>query len=276
MTLAEWVAWLGSDDNLAPAYASTCAAKFFEAGKGEPALWLMANHGMMNTPDLSRLLRAKVKLRIVCDPRFGWAEMEAAAALPSPAPRFRVAAADALSRCMFVQLLDGADEWTRHRRKDFIRVAEQAETTLAGLEGLDAALATLPSLEDCRPPLLTGLAEQLRALATTARQQADACGASPGRPRSYFVFEHLSCCLGDVFEGATGRRATVNWDPIESRYQGLFLEMMEAALPKLSKIFSEAGCPLAYPKTEPARGVFLARTLRRFRRSKLLPTERQF
>jgi hypothetical protein len=88
------------------------------------------------------------------------------------------------------------------------------------------------------------------------------------------VFEHLACCLGDVFESATGRRGTVNWDPIESRYKGLFLAMMEAPLPKLSKIFSEAGCPLAYPETEAARAEFLARTLRKFGRSKPQPTER--
>jgi hypothetical protein len=273
MTLAEWVAWLGSDDNLAPAYAFTCVEKFAKANKVEPARWLITNHTMNMARDSYRQLHAEVKSRIILDPRFGWVEMEAAAALASPAPRFRVAAADALSHCMFLQLADGADEWTRDRRKNFIRVAEQAETTLAGLEGLDAALAMLPSLED-RPPFLAGLAEQLRALATAAHQQADACAASPGRPRSYFVFERLACCLGDVFESATGRRATVNWDPIESRYQGLFLAMMEAPLPKLSKIFSEAVCPLAYPETEAARGVFLARTLRKFGRSKPQPTER--
>jgi hypothetical protein len=144
--LAEWVAWLGSDDNLAPAYARSCAAKFFEAGKVEPAWCLIANHAS-NLVRLPMMNTLHVKLRIVRDPRFGWAEMEAAAALPSPAPRFRVAAADALSHCMFPQLLEGADEWTRDRRKNFIRAAQQAEATLAGLEGLGRSARNAAELE---------------------------------------------------------------------------------------------------------------------------------
>ena len=268
MNVAEWAASLGSVDNLAPVYALTRVAKFAKAGKVDLAGWLLLNHAVNIVPDFPAQLKFRLKLRIVSDPRLGWEELEAAAGLGSPAARFRLDVADALSKFLFMDLLDGEDEWLRALRKRWGKVSARAETLLAGLEKLNGELATLPSWEDRPPRLLASFKEELEGLVIVARQQA---GASPGRPVSYFVFEYLVCSLAEAFENATGREAKVNWNPIESCYQGSLLRMVEVALPKLSKIFSGAGCALARPNTPAARGVFIFRALQR---SKSRPAER--
>jgi hypothetical protein len=212
-----------------------------------------------------------VKFQLLSDPCFGWEELEAAAGLGSPAVRFRLDVADALSTCLFMDLLDGEDEWLRELRKGWVKIHARAEALLAGLEKLNAELATLPSWDDRPPRLLASFKEELGGLAMVAEQQAGA--ASSGRPVRYFVFRYLVFALAEAFEKVTGREAKVHWDPIESCYRGPLLGMVDVALLKLSKIFSGAGCPLAHPKTAAARGVFVFRALKR---SKPRPVEQSF
>src|ERR1700724_465500 len=63
MNVAEWAAWLGSVDNVAPVYAQTRIAKFLEVPKADLAGWLLANHAVNLLPDFPAQLKFRLKLR---------------------------------------------------------------------------------------------------------------------------------------------------------------------------------------------------------------------
>ena len=211
----------------------------------------------------SKRERAAITSWIISDPRFQWEKVEAAIGLAEPNPWFRARVADALSGCLLLQLLDGGFKQLKQLRERWLKIAAHGEASLAAVARLSAELATLPGSRDRAPPLIS-ISEELEAWTKMARSRAAALrGAPQGRPTRYHVVARLVRKLANIFERATGHEAKVHWNPIKNAYDGSFLGLVEAVLPRLSVILGQIGCRLPEPNSPEARGQFIVRSLRK-------------
>jgi hypothetical protein len=160
-----------------------------------------------------------------------------------------------------------------HAREDLRRVAREAEAAEKHLERLRAALNNLSpryaellnaNLESVVRPVVSLVAKQvpwfhaLSQVADTAsaiaRVTRDKGGAS-----KMLAFRFLVGSLKRAFERATGRSAGVTWNPVQSRYEGDFINLVEAVVPVALSLVESANRRMRIPGTEYARGRYIDR-----------------
>jgi hypothetical protein len=157
-------------------------------------------------------------------------------------------------------------------RKDLMRLAREAEATEKHAEGLRTSLTELPhpysellnaNLESTAKTAVSLIAEQvpwfheLSSVADTASALARAIQDKGGAPKM-LAFRILVLGLKPAFEHATGHSAGVTWNPVESRYEGDFINLVEAVVP-LALSLETANRSMRIPRTESARGRYIDR-----------------
>ena len=78
-----------------------------------------------------------------------------------------------------------------------------------------------------------------------------------GRPRLH-AFAVLANGLADAYEIATGKLAGITWQEYAKRYEGEFLNFVQAVLPLAEKLADMPKRPLSVPQGEYALGKYLS------------------
>jgi hypothetical protein len=103
---------------------------------------------------------------------------------------------------------------------------------------LDFLLKTLQSLSDLSDRYVAGFSR-------------------PGGAPKMIAFEILVRRLAAIFEKFTGRAAKVTWNAYERRYDGKFVNLVEAVLPMTVECAKQLGTEMPYPRTHLARGKYI-------------------
>ena len=124
------------------------------------------------------------------------------------------------------------------------------------LDRVDPIYRTSILKQKSQPPLRTVLT--LQSLSDIAHMYVVGFTGPGGSPKM-LAFELLVKRLGAVFEKATGRAAKVTWNAIEKRYEGKFVNLIEAALPIAIECSEQLGSKMRCPSTALARGKYIFR-----------------
>jgi hypothetical protein len=195
--------------------------------------------------------------------------------LPHPCVELRDGIVEAALWCFLVHNLSPLKQYSEIR-KELTAVQRHAAKSAGDLRKLSEALGELPKaweelLSKGWARVTNGddpafLAMQLDALASLAQTGADALrGRDKGGPRRFLAFEVLVRTLAETFEAGTGKRPTASYSDSKGAYRGVFLDLVDAILPKVAKIAEASGRRLAQPHSEDARGKYISDLLRRLR-----------
>jgi hypothetical protein len=187
--------------------------------------------------------------------------------------QFRLELASAIDLC----LLSHAFERKRlsEVRKEVLRIEKEAA---AIAEVLRRFAQTLTSLGKARLPTLLDLyyamsvrnlrpikiediledAVRFQSVAEVAEVRANLLRIlDRGGPAKLAAFDTLVRQLAAVYERAMDRKAKVTWSARRNRFEGAFVELVEAVLPKVAKLSKGSGRPLKLPHSKLARGKYI-------------------
>jgi hypothetical protein len=157
-------------------------------------------------------------------------------------------------------------------RKDWLHVGKEAAAAEKHLKRLRSALNNLPP--QYRELLNAHVESAEIAAGLIAKQAGDIGGALKGKDKggtpSMLSFRSLIIGLKKAFERATGSPAKVTWNEHRSRYEGLFVSLVEAVLP-LALSCGDANRPMRIPSSEHARGKYVHQMTRRARPKRAMP-----
>jgi hypothetical protein len=159
-----------------------------------------------------------------------------------------------------------------HIRKALLRIAREAGVAEKSLEGLRTGLHDLPpqyreimdtqleSVAKIATSLIVNQAPWFYALSSIAEMAGFIAGAMSGKDKGgapeMLAFRTLIKGLKRAFERATGSAAAVTWDPRRSRYEGKFVNLVEAVLPLAVPAAGEER-PMRCPAFAKARGKYI-------------------
>jgi hypothetical protein len=142
-------------------------------------------------------------------------------------------------------------------RERLLRVSKEAAVAANAIR---RAAATFEEITPVPPGLghfthLGEQASQFDALSSVTGRLAESLVADKGGPQGMIAYRTLVRGLATAFENATGRAAKAKWNIDHARFEGPFVNLMEAVLPITLKLVSG----MAHPSSEHARGKFIHR-----------------
>ena len=148
-------------------------------------------------------------------------------------------------------------------RMQMLRLANAARKAAEAVREVQSALdqvdqiyrkAILEQKPQLAFPLKTAIT--LQSLSDLAHLYVVGATRSGGAPKM-IVFEILVRRLSAVFKGATGRAAKVTWNAHKERYEGKFVNLVEAVLPIAVERAERLGTDTAHLRTALARGKYI-------------------
>ena len=148
-------------------------------------------------------------------------------------------------------------------RMQMLRLANAARKAAEAVREVQSALdqvdqiyrkAILEQKPQLAFPLKTAIT--LQSLSDLAHLYVVGATRSGGAPKM-IVFEILVRRLSAVFKGATGRAAKVTWNAHKERYEGKFVNLVEAVLPIAVERAERLGTEMAHLRTALARGKYI-------------------
>jgi hypothetical protein len=198
--------------------------------------------------------------------------------LREPHPEFRAEVAQAIVRCLRLQLKPPPKR--RKLREELIRVSEAAASVNRALQSLCCALDSLTPqpkkwLDKRGAPLNAELAmlsaqgvrfDELSAVADRLAKRVKYIDRG-GAPKM-LAFNALVTGLASAFKTATGREAKVTC--ADDEYCGPFVEFVEAVLPLSRGLTRHLGASLQYPSSRLNRGRYIYEHTRKGRKRSML------
>lgn len=148
-------------------------------------------------------------------------------------------------------------------RMQMLRLANAARKAAEAVREVQSALdqvdqiyrkAILEQKPQLAFPLKTAIT--LQSLSDLAHLYVVGATRSGGAPKM-IVFEILVRRLSAVFKSATGRAAKVTWNAHKERYEGKFVNLVEAVLPIAVECAERLGTEMAHPRTALAHGKYI-------------------
>ena len=145
-------------------------------------------------------------------------------------------------------------------RMQMLRLANAARKAAEAVREVQSALdqvdqiyrkAILEQKPQLAFPLKTAIT--LQSLSDLAHLYVVGATRSGGAPKM-IVFEILVRRLSAVFKSATSRAAKVTWNAHKERYEGKFVNLVEAVLPIAVECAERLGTEMVHPRTALARG----------------------
>jgi hypothetical protein len=198
-------------------------------------------------------------------------ECEALIGLTRPDEEFRMAIVDAAFMALCLQVKPPKRRSAIRKDREFLAAqAAAAATALQRLSDIFPQVVPRPPSHVLREPLATLMAPEtinvLRELAEAAKPDADLTLTDTGGQPRVTAFSIFIRMLADAFGRATGKAATLTWDPLEDRYEGRFWKLVHQVLPIAEDLAGNFA-----PRTESARGKKIQRVLKRMDKT---PTSR--
>ena len=193
--------------------------------------------------------------------------------------QFRQDLIEAILWCTVTHLNPALLKRPSDTRKEMERVGAEAAAAEKHLDGLRSALDRLaPSDRELLEKLLKPLARI--ALSIVAKQtpwfhalssvaiSADFLAerlkrADKGGAPKMWAFRALVLGLARAFLHAKKRKAKATWNPHDERWEGQFVNLVEAVLPVAKRCAGTADTPMKYPASPKRRGKFIYDATRR-------------